>query len=142
MMKIKQYWVACLCAVALPLTLMAQEKTFTLQDLIPGGKNYSRFQPKSIRQLQWLGDTYLYAKGDSLLQGILPKGHEQVVLTREGLNGMLQAAGRESVGSLPNFSVVNPSKCHAHERGQLGLLCSQWLFGLYRRTEFAHLVAR
>ena len=88
-MKIKQYWVACLCAVALPLTLMAQEKTFTLQDLIPGGKNYSRFQPKSIRQLQWLGDTYLYAKGDSLLQGILPKGHEQVVLTREGLNGML-----------------------------------------------------
>ena len=45
MMKIKQYWVACLCAVALPLTLMAQEKTFTLQDLIPGGKNYSRFQP-------------------------------------------------------------------------------------------------
>ena len=110
MMKIKQYWVACLCAVALPLTLMAQEKTFTLQDLIPGGKNYSRFQPKSIRQLQWLGDTYLYAKGDSLLQGILPKGHEQVVLTREGLNGMLQAAGRESVGSLPNFSVVNPSK--------------------------------
>lgn len=58
-MKIK-YWLIGL--LFLPMALMAQQKDLTLQDLIPGGKNYAKFVPKSLAQLQWNGDVYLYAK--------------------------------------------------------------------------------
>lgn len=83
---------------------MAQDKQFTIHDLIPGGKTNSRFQPRNLKQLQWCGDTYLYAKGDSLMAGEGTK-KETVAFTRAGLNEALKAAGLETVGSLPSFSV-------------------------------------
>jgi len=60
-----------LCALALinPLSMMGQDKQFTLHDLIPGGKTQSRFVPRNLKQLQWCGDTYLYVKGDSMMSG-------------------------------------------------------------------------
>ena len=69
-MKIK-YWLIGL--LFLPMALMAQQKDLTLQDLIPGGKNYAKFVPKSLAQLQWNGDAYLYAKGDTVWTGEAPK---------------------------------------------------------------------
>ena len=59
-----------LCALALinPLSMMGQDKQFTLHDLIPGGKTQSRFVPRNLKQLQWCGDTYLYVKGDSMMR--------------------------------------------------------------------------
>ena len=60
-----------LCALALinPLSMMGQDKQFTLHDLIPGGKTQSRFVPRNLKQLQWCEDTYLYVKGDSMMSG-------------------------------------------------------------------------
>lgn len=39
-----------LCALALinPLSMMGQDKQFTLHDLIPGGKTQSRFVPRNL----------------------------------------------------------------------------------------------
>ena len=67
-----------LCALALinPLSMMGQDKQFTLHDLIPGGKTQSRFVPRNLKQLQWCGDTYLYVKGDSMMSGESTKGGE------------------------------------------------------------------
>ena len=76
---------------------MGQDKLFTLHDLIPGGKTYRRFVPESMRQLQWSGDQYLYAKGDSMMGGE-PTKAEKVVFTRLQLNEALEAAGLNTVG--------------------------------------------
>lgn len=84
---------------------MAQDKQLTLHDLVPGGRTYSKFVPRNLKQLQWYGDTYIYAKGDSLLSAI-PGKAEQVALTLGKLNEALTAAGLKTVGSLPTFSVV------------------------------------
>ena len=78
-MKIK-YWLIGL--LFLPMALMAQQKDLTLQDLIPGGKNYAKFVPKSLAQLQWNGDAYLYAKGDTFWTGEAPKWKKSVLLTK------------------------------------------------------------
>lgn len=84
---------------------MAQDKQLTLHDLVPGGRTYNKFVPRNLKQLQWYGDTYIYAKGDSLLSAI-PGKAEQVALTLGKLNEALTAAGLKTVGSLPTFSVV------------------------------------
>lgn len=98
--KIRVIYLLCI----LPLSLMAQQKEFTLEDLIPGGKNYSRFVPQSIRQLQWCGDTYLYVKGDSLFTAA-PGKKEQFTLSLEKLNAALSRAGLQTISSLPSFSI-------------------------------------
>ena len=85
------------------ITASAQNKSLTLEDLIPGGKTSKRFVPKSIPQLQWCGDLYLYAKGDSILGG-KPAGKESVILTRKELNEALKSAGRDTISELPQFS--------------------------------------
>ncbi|MCC8155629.1 MAG: S9 family peptidase [Tannerellaceae bacterium] len=84
--------------------MIAQEKKLTLQDLIPGGKTYNRFVPRTLRQLQWCGDRYLYVKGDSVMTGIPgKKGETACTLTQ--LNNILSAAGKDTLAALPVFSV-------------------------------------
>lgn len=103
-MGIKPFLLLCVFSLSNILSAMAQDKQFTIHDLIPGGKTNSRFQPRSLKQLQWSGDTYLYAKGDSMMGGEGIK-KETVAFTRSGLNEALKAAGLDTVGSLPAFSV-------------------------------------
>ena len=60
-MKIK--YVLASLFLLFPLSIMAQEKELTLQDLIPGGKNYAKFQPKNLSTI-WVGDDmYLIQEG-------------------------------------------------------------------------------
>lgn len=103
-LKFKLCWIFGVMALLNPLSSMAQDKQFTLHDLIPGGKTYSRFVPRNLKQLQWCGDRYLYAKGDSVLSEV-PTEKETVAFTRRQLNEALTAAGLQPVGSLPFFSV-------------------------------------
>ena len=103
-MKIKFLLLLGVFSLSNILSGMAQDKQFTLHDLIPGGKNNSRFVPRNLKQLSWCGDTYLYAKGDSMMSGEAAR-KETVAFTREQLNGALKAAGLDTVGSMPNFSV-------------------------------------
>lgn len=48
---IKYLAICCALALTNPLSMMGQDKQFTLQDLIPGGKTQSRFVPRSLKQL-------------------------------------------------------------------------------------------
>lgn len=58
-LKINYLLLLCSFVLSIPMTLMAQDKQFTLHDLIPGGKTYSKFVPESRQQLQWVGDMYI-----------------------------------------------------------------------------------
>ena len=107
MQTIKQWIVATLVALCTVTQMHAQEttKTLTLDDLIPGGRSYSRFAPRTIKQLQWCGDKYFYVKGDSVWQGKPgSKKKEQVLFTRKELNQAMLAAGLKEVGQLPYFA--------------------------------------
>lgn len=106
-MKIKHILIALLL---FPLSLMAQEKELTLQDLIPGGKTHSKFVPKSLPQLQWNGDSYMYVQGDSLFIAEMPKLKRAVALTKADLNEALKSAGLKTVGRLPRFEIPFPGE--------------------------------
>lgn len=88
---------------------MAQDKQFTLHDLIPGGKTYSRFVPENRPGLQWAGDRYIYVEKNSVM-GALPKHTPEICISRSGLNQALQAAGLDSVARMPAFSVPYKGK--------------------------------
>ena len=88
-------WIRLLTVIStllLAMSVSAQDKELTLQELIPGGKNYSRFVPKELKQLNWCGERYFYVKGDSVW-GAKPERKEQVLFTREQLNQALTQAG-------------------------------------------------
>ena len=98
-MRIKSSLFISLCLILLTMSITAQDKQLSLHDLIPGGKTYSRFVPRDLKQLRWCGDEYLYVKGDSVL-GAKPGKKEEVLFTLERLNGALTAANLQTVGCL------------------------------------------
>lgn len=101
-MKIK-YWIIGL--LLFPLSLMAQNKELTLQDLIPGGKNYAKFQPKNLPVI-WLGeDMYLIQDGKDAYRGAKPNRYPEIRVSRTSLNQALQEAGLDTVSRLPRFTV-------------------------------------
>ncbi|GHV22733.1 hypothetical protein FACS189428_5220 [Clostridia bacterium] len=53
---------ACLLAFILStfMTISAQSKQFTLEDLIPGGNTYAQFTPKTEQNVTWKGDSLLF----------------------------------------------------------------------------------
>lgn len=107
MMKIKSSMLVLFLISA--MSSIAQDKQFTIQDLIPGGRSSMRFVPRSIRQLQWLGDNYIYVRGDTLMQGDC-NGQESIALTLENLNKAFSAAGLETTKMMPYFSIPDNTK--------------------------------
>ena len=95
-MRIKSSLFISLCLILLTMSITAQDKQLSLHDLIPGGKTYSRFVPRDLKQLQWCGDEYLYVKGDSVLgakTGEKRRGPFFVGKTEWGLDGGKSADG-------------------------------------------------
>ncbi|MDR2775482.1 MAG: S9 family peptidase [Tannerella sp.] len=108
-MTIKVFLLIC-SIFPLMFAAMAQKESLTFHDLIPGGKNYYRFTPQTVRQLQWCGDEYIYVKGDSLLMALPEDKQERTAFTREQLNRTLLAAGLPETASMPFFSVPDGRK--------------------------------
>lgn len=107
---IKSFLAVCLFALLTSTPVMAQEKQLTLHDLIPGGKTYNKFVPHNLKQLQWCGDMYIYAKGDTMMKGLPGKKDEEIAFTREQLNQALTATGLKTVGSMPGFAAIYPGE--------------------------------
>ncbi|MBQ8424248.1 MAG: DPP IV N-terminal domain-containing protein [Coprobacter sp.] len=87
------------------MTAASQEKRLTAQDVIPGGKNYARFTPKSLRQLTLAGDNYVYRRGDTLLITRPGSDKPRTWVTLDMVNTALEKAGLKSLKSLPGVSV-------------------------------------
>ena len=68
MKKLRQLLLVLLAGFYLvfPPTLYAQHnEQLTLEELIPGGKNFYRFYPKIPVEYQWYGDNLIALKSDS-----------------------------------------------------------------------------
>lgn len=93
-----------------PLCVMAQQKDLTLQDLIPGGKNYAKFQPKN-KSIIWVGDDmYLEMDGRDAYRGAKPNHYPEIQVSRTALNKALQEMGLDTLSRLPKFTVPYKGK--------------------------------
>lgn len=71
-------------------TVMAQkEEPRTLEQLIPGGKKYIPLEGKSLPQLQFAGDKYLYTKEKAIIAGTPLKKGRETIITLDELNTLL-----------------------------------------------------
>ena len=52
-----------LCCMTTLTTFAQEKKTYTLEDVIPGGNNYFNLVPENIPGLQWWGDVCVRAGG-------------------------------------------------------------------------------
>ena len=85
--------------------MMAQDKkSFTLEDLMPGGNNYFNLQPKNIQGLRWWGDLMLKGETDELKTFDPANGKEETLTTLEEVNGLL--AARE-LGKMHHFYSIS-----------------------------------
>ncbi|NDV78728.1 S9 family peptidase [Dysgonomonas sp. 511] len=50
-------------SIIFPMKSYSQDAPLTLEDLIPGGKYYYKYQPQMPYNMAWLGDTPMYVKG-------------------------------------------------------------------------------
>ena len=98
--------IVLLLTLILTMTAVAQNKTLTSQDLIPGGSSYYRFVPKTLRQLTFVGDNYLYRQGDTLLLTRPGSTKHTPWATLPLLNEALEKAGMKTMSTLPPSSVV------------------------------------
>lgn len=77
----------------------------SLDDLIPGGASYSRFQAQMPKELQWWGDKLLYFKNDSvILAPLVDGGKEDVLITRKTINEGLEGCGKKKLSALRDIS--------------------------------------
>lgn len=109
-MKIK-YLISLTLYFLFTIISMAQNTTspLTLEDLIPGGKNYSKYRVAFPRQARWWGDTPVYVKGDSVLtMPLSEKQSSALLLDRESLNGGIE--GSEKIRNMGNVSFPYPKE--------------------------------
>ena len=96
-----------LIAILLMITsaVVAQEKkSFTLEDLMPGGNNYYSLQVQNLHGLAWWGDLCIKPEMEAV-KAIDPKnGKEKTLFTLQQINKALEAAGIKPVRALYTLS--------------------------------------
>lgn len=95
-----------LMSVATSLEAQGTLRKLTLSEYTIGSPEY--ISPKTLHQLQWLGDDYIYTQEDKLIRGNL-KG-EQVLLTIEDLRSLLPLADEVKLSRFPRVSVLGQEK--------------------------------
>lgn len=66
-----------------------EKKTFTLNDVIPGGDNYFNLVPKSMPGLQWWGDICVRTDIENIKKIDIKSGKETILVTLEEVNEAL-----------------------------------------------------
>ena len=88
-------------AFAATMNVMAQEKkSFTLEDLMPGGNNYFNLQPKNLYGLKWWGDMCINADIEDVKTIHPANGKEKVLITLEETNDLLSTG---KLGKIHHF---------------------------------------
>ena len=86
-------------------TMMAQDKkSFTLEDLLPGGNNYFNMQPKNIQGLGWWGDWMLKGEIEELKALNPANGKEETLVTLQEVNDLLAA---KELGKIHHFYSIS-----------------------------------
>jgi dipeptidyl-peptidase-4 len=113
MMKIK-HWVALailsLFTVYLsPLTMSAQDRLFTLEDLNYGGKNYRNLQPQNL-WLTWWGDQLIQTDIEECYTIDTQTGKKTTLFTLDDINKWAKSDDTKYVRHLMNATFPYPDK--------------------------------
>ena len=85
--------------------MMAQDKkSFTLEDLMPGGNNYFNLQPKNIQGLRWWGDLMLKGEIEELKAFNPANGKEETLVTLQEVNDLLAS---KDLGKIHHFYSIS-----------------------------------
>ena len=82
----RHFLIAMVCMATLAVSAQ-EKKSFTLEDVTPGGNNYFNLTPKNIPGLQWWGDTFVKADVESIVA--VKNGKEETIVTLEEINDAL-----------------------------------------------------
>lgn len=99
------------------LGIFAQDKLFTLEDVISGGENYRSFYPESIKQLQWrpASEEFSFVENAGLmLQKVGRKNAEQIVALSQ-----INKACKSDFKSFPTYNWANNNELRFYKGDSL-----------------------
>ena len=103
--------------IALVSVNMNAQKTLTLEELLPGGVNYTKFVPRLPSQVRWCGDQIAMPSNDTLyLVNPENKSKKTILITNEELRKLLSEEratvnqiGFLKIGNIDAASIVLPT---------------------------------
>ena len=94
-------FLALFTAFAMAMNVTAQEKkSFSLEDLMPGGNNYFNLQPQNLYGLTWWGDVCINGGVEDVKTVNPMNGKEKILITVQEVNSLLEKAGLGKVHHL------------------------------------------
>lgn len=89
------------------MSLSAQKKTFTLDDIMSAGKNAENLRMKSILQLGWWGDRCVQEIGKSFVTTDVRCGANKHLFSLDDINNILLAGKKDSLKGFPQVKFPN-----------------------------------
>ncbi|MDD2525472.1 MAG: DPP IV N-terminal domain-containing protein, partial [Bacteroidales bacterium] len=89
------------------MSLSAQKKPFTLDDVMSGGKNAGNLRMESVLQLGWWGDRCVQEIGKSFVTTDVRSGANKHLFSLGDINNVLVAAKKDSLKGFPQVKFPN-----------------------------------
>lgn len=83
------FLLVCLFCMTATASFAQEKKSYTLEDVIPGGNNYFNLVPKNISGLQWWGDVCVRTDVENIVTINVRNGKETVLVTLDEVNEAL-----------------------------------------------------
>jgi dipeptidyl-peptidase-4 len=125
------------------MNILAQEKALTMEDLIPGGKTYPNFIPKTDYNVQWYGDDLVFSDENEMFIANPQKPDERkLLLTKTELSTLLNekntGPNRLSFTSIGNQILATVFIPTARKQFYLDLKSKTIAFEVPRKTDWAN----
>ena len=109
MMKIKHLALGALFTLIFPVSMTAQQKLFTLEDLNFGGTNYNNLRPKNL-YLTWWGEQLVQTDVEECQLVDTKTGKKKLLFTLEDINKWAGSNDETKVRHLMNATFPYPDK--------------------------------
>lgn len=83
------FLLVCLFCMTATASFAQEKRSYTLEDVIPGGNNYFNLAPKNIPGLQWWGDVCVRTDVENIVTINVRNGKETVLVTLDEVNEAL-----------------------------------------------------
>jgi dipeptidyl-peptidase-4 len=140
---VMKYFVGLFTFLFFEMNIIAQEKAFTIEDLIPGGKTYANFTPETGYKVQWYGDDLVFSDENEIFI-INPQkpDKKKPLLAKNELNTLLNekeiALNRLSFVSFGNQILATVFMSTAEKQFYLDLKNKTIAFEITRKNDWAN----
>lgn len=97
-------------SILFPMKSYSQDVPLTLEDLIPGGKTFSKYRAEMPRQIAWYGDNLTYVRGDTVYSlSFTDVKNPEKLLTLNDINTGMGLEEWQHIKSMGRIRTVSPS---------------------------------